>query len=46
MTARSATHQLRTKIQIPRAIHRSEQAVTMIVAIVVGSLNDMIVEAK
>ena len=43
---REATHQFRTKIHIPRAIHKSEQAVTIVVAIAVGSLNNMIVEAK
>ncbi len=40
------THQFRTKIQIPRPIHKTEQAVTMIVGIVSGSLKNMTVEAK
>ena len=41
-----ASHRFRRKTQIPRAIHKSEQAVTIIVPIAVGSLNNMIVEAK
>jgi hypothetical protein len=40
------THQFRTKIQIPRAIQMAEQAATMIVGVVCGSLKNMIVEAK
>ncbi len=41
-----STHQFRTKIQTPRAINKTEQAVTMIVGIALGSLKNMIVEAK
>lgn len=40
------THRFRTKIQIPSAIHKTVQAVTMIMGIGWGALQNMIVEAK
>ena len=45
---RDVTHRwrFRTRIQLPRAMHETEHALTMIVSMVLKSLNIMTVETK